>query len=139
LVVEEAVDASDDEFGHDDDVDRRIGLLALDVTFSAGIHAALVPEHLEVMPPLGYAFVAAAVLGAGLPVALTSRPTDRRLHTIASASASSARRRLRDRHPRRAISPGCATNAGLCPDRPYRATCDRLDERFTGSALLVPS
>ena len=35
---------------------KRTGLLALAVTFSAGIHAALVPEHLKEMPPLGCAF-----------------------------------------------------------------------------------
>ena len=45
---------------------KRLGLLALAVTFSAGIHAALVPEHLKEMPPLGYAFIAAAVTGAAL-------------------------------------------------------------------------
>jgi len=31
---------------------KHTGLLALAVTFSAGIHAALVPEHLKEMPPL---------------------------------------------------------------------------------------
>jgi hypothetical protein len=29
---------------------KRTGLLALAVTFSAGIHAALVPEHMKEMP-----------------------------------------------------------------------------------------
>ena len=52
------------------------GLLALLVTFSAGIHAALVPEHLKEMPPLGYAFIAAAAIGCVLACALVSRPED---------------------------------------------------------------
>jgi transposase len=42
---------------------RRVNLLALAVTFSAGIHAALVPEHLEEMPRLGELFIAAAAIG----------------------------------------------------------------------------
>ena len=62
---------------------KRTGLLALAVTFSAGIHAALVPEHLKEMPPLGYAFIAAAIVGAALAWALVSRPTDRRLPLLA--------------------------------------------------------
>jgi hypothetical protein len=57
----------------------RTGLLALAVTFSAGIHAALVPEHLNEMPPLGYAFIAAALIGGLIACALVSRPDDRRL------------------------------------------------------------
>ena len=62
---------------------RRTGLLALAVTFSAGIHAALVPEHLKEMPPLGYSFIGAAVIGAALAWALVSRPNDRRIPLLA--------------------------------------------------------
>jgi hypothetical protein len=62
---------------------RRTGLLALAVTFSAGIHAALVPEHLKEMPPLGYSFVGAAIIGAVLAWALVSRPDDRRIPLLA--------------------------------------------------------
>ena len=62
---------------------RRTGLLALAVTFSAGIHAALVPEHLKEMPPLGYSFIGAAVIGAALAWALVSRPRDRRMPVLA--------------------------------------------------------
>jgi drug/metabolite transporter (DMT)-like permease len=61
----------------------RVGLLALAVTFSAGIHAALVPEHLEEMPRLGYAFAAAAAVGAVLAVALVARSGDRRIPAVA--------------------------------------------------------
>jgi hypothetical protein len=63
---------------------RRTGLLALAVTFSAGIHAALVPEHLEELPPLGYAFIVAAVIGGVLAWALVSRPHGRRLPPLAA-------------------------------------------------------
>ena len=62
---------------------RRTGLLALVVTFSAGIHAALVPEHLKEMPPLGYSFIGAAVIGAVLAWALVSRPNDRGIPLLA--------------------------------------------------------
>src|SRR5262249_23079278 len=62
---------------------RRAGLLALCVTFSAGIHAGLAPEHLTEMPPLGYAFIAAAVMGSVLAWALLSRPDDRRIPFLA--------------------------------------------------------
>ena len=62
---------------------RRTGLLALAVTFSAGIHAALVPEHLKEMPPLGYSFIGAAAIGAALAWALVSRPDDRRIPVLA--------------------------------------------------------
>jgi hypothetical protein len=62
---------------------KRTGLLALAVTFSAGIHAALVPEHLKEMPPLGYSFIVAAVIGAGIAWALVTRPNDRRLPALA--------------------------------------------------------
>src|SRR5262249_55447200 len=61
----------------------RPGLLALAVTFSAGIHAALGPEHLQEMPALRYAFIAAAAIGAVLAAALVSRPDDRRLSILA--------------------------------------------------------
>jgi hypothetical protein len=59
------------------------GLLALFVTFSAGIHAALAPEHLKEMPPLGYAFIAAAALGGVLACALVLRPNDPRVPLLA--------------------------------------------------------
>ena len=62
---------------------RRAGLLALCVTFSAGIHAGLAPEHLKEMPPLGYAFIVAAVIGGVLAWALLSRPDDPRLRLLA--------------------------------------------------------
>jgi hypothetical protein len=61
----------------------RTGLLALAVAFSAGIHAALVPEHLQEMRPLGYSFIAAAAIGAAIAVALVSRPGSRRLAAVA--------------------------------------------------------
>src|SRR6516164_7898044 len=61
----------------------RAGLLALFVTFSAGIHAALAPEHLKEMPPLGYAFIAAAAIGCVLACALISRPDDPRIPLLA--------------------------------------------------------
>ena len=64
-------------------ISRRTGLLALAVTFSAGIHAALVPEHLEEMPRLGYAFVAASAVGVVLACALVSRPGDPRISLLA--------------------------------------------------------
>ena len=63
---------------------KRTGLLALAVTFSAGIHAALVPEHLKEMPALGYSFIAAAVAGGVLAWALVSRPKDRRIPLLAA-------------------------------------------------------
>ena len=62
----------------------RTGFLALAVTFSAGIHAALAPEHLEEIPPLGYAFIVAAVIGGALAGGLVFRPDDRRLPLLAA-------------------------------------------------------
>jgi hypothetical protein len=62
----------------------RAALLALSVTFSAGIHAALVPEHLKEMPPLGWSFIVAAALGALLACALVISPDDRRLAKLAA-------------------------------------------------------
>src|ERR1700729_3131126 len=63
---------------------RRAGLLALAVMFSAGIHAALVPEHLREMPPLGWSFIAAAALGVALACALIVRPEDRLFARLAA-------------------------------------------------------
>src|SRR5712691_6298098 len=65
---------------------KRTGLLAVAVALSAGIHAALVPEHLQEMPPLSYAFIAAAVIGSVLACGLVSRPRDRRLPLLAAVS-----------------------------------------------------
>jgi hypothetical protein len=61
----------------------RTGLLALAVAFSAGIHAALVPEHLKEMPPLGYAFIGAAAVGAVIAIALIMRTSERRMPLLA--------------------------------------------------------
>jgi hypothetical protein len=62
---------------------RRAALVALCVTFSAGIHAGLAPEHLKEMPRLGYAFIAAAAIGCVLAWALVSFPDDRRISLLA--------------------------------------------------------
>jgi hypothetical protein len=62
----------------------RAGLLALAVMFSAGIHAALVPEHLKEMPALGWSFIGAAALGVALAVALVARPEDHLLARLAA-------------------------------------------------------
>jgi hypothetical protein len=59
------------------------GLLALAVTFSAGIHAALVPEHLDEVPLLGDAFIVAALVGAAIAAALVVRPDNRRIPVLA--------------------------------------------------------
>jgi hypothetical protein len=61
----------------------RGGLLALTVAFSAGIHAALVPEHLREMPPLGYLFIVAAAVGAAIAIALVTCPSARVLRFAA--------------------------------------------------------
>jgi hypothetical protein len=61
----------------------RTGFLMLAVTFSAGIHAALVPEHLQELPALGYAFIVAAIVGGLLACSLVVRPHDRRLWLLA--------------------------------------------------------
>jgi hypothetical protein len=63
---------------------RRAGLLALAVMFSAGIHAALVPEHLKEMPPLGWSFIVAAALGVGLACALAAKPEDQLFARLAA-------------------------------------------------------
>jgi hypothetical protein len=64
--------------------DRHAGLLALAVMFSAGIHAALAPEHLREMPPLGWSFIAAAALGVALACALVADPENRLFATLAA-------------------------------------------------------
>ena len=56
---------------------RRTNLLALAVAFSAGIHAALVPEHLEEMPRLGELFVAAAAIGGVMTPLMKKEGYDR--------------------------------------------------------------
>ena len=61
----------------------RTGLLALTVAVSAGIHAGLSPEHLKEMPRLGDSFIAAALLGTMIAVALIARPDDRRIAALA--------------------------------------------------------
>jgi hypothetical protein len=53
------------------------------LTFSAGMHAALVPEHLREMPALGWSFVAAALIGAVIAYAMIAKPDDGRWLTIA--------------------------------------------------------
>ena len=63
---------------------RRAGLLALAVMFSAGIHAALVPEHLQEMPPLGWSFIGAAALGVALAGALVAYPEDQLFARLAA-------------------------------------------------------
>jgi hypothetical protein len=67
----------------------RGALLALTVAFSAGIHAALVPEHLREMPPLGYLFILAAAVGAAIALALVARPNDVRIPRLAVVFLSS--------------------------------------------------
>ena len=63
---------------------RRAGLLALAIMFSAGIHAALVPEHLQEMPPLGWSFIGAAALGVALAWALVAYPEDQLFARLAA-------------------------------------------------------
>ena len=63
---------------------HRAGLLALAVMFSAGIHAALVPEHLKEMPRLGWSFIAAAALGVALAWALVAKPEDQLFARLAA-------------------------------------------------------
>jgi hypothetical protein len=53
----------------------RTDLIILTCAISAGIHAALVPDHFEEGAGAGLGFVAATVLLAVLAVVLTFRPT----------------------------------------------------------------
>lgn len=51
---------------------------------SAGAHAGLVPAHLQEEPRLGVAFVAAVLLLLSAVVAVSLRPTDRRVLAVAA-------------------------------------------------------
>ena len=64
----------------------RHELLIVACAVSAGVHAALVPEHLEESTAAGGGFVAATVLLAALAVALTFRPDDRLVAIAAAAT-----------------------------------------------------
>ena len=54
----------------------RTDAVILACAISAGIHAALAPQHFRETIGAGAGFVASAVLLAGLAVVLTRRPTD---------------------------------------------------------------
>jgi CHASE2 domain-containing sensor protein len=56
----------------------RSQVVILASAISAGVHAALAPEHFEEGAGAGLGFVAATVLLAGLALWLTLRPNDRR-------------------------------------------------------------
>lgn len=62
----------------------RHDLLIVSCAVSAGIHAALVPEHLRESAATGGGFIASAVLLLALAVALTRRPRSR---AVAGAAA----------------------------------------------------
>src|SRR5262245_226910 len=64
-------------------IPTRHDLLVVACATSAGVHAALVPEHLQESAATGAGVIASAVLLAALVVALTIRPGDRRV--VASA------------------------------------------------------
>ena len=63
--------------------DRRTDAVILACAISAGIHAALAPEHFRETTAAGVAFAASAVLLAGLAAVLTSRPSDAALTATA--------------------------------------------------------
>src|SRR5215203_819467 len=67
---------------------RLVDLAILSCAVSAGIHAALVPEHFEEGIGPGTGFVFSAVLLAALAIGLTRRPS--RLALAASAAAFAA-------------------------------------------------
>ena len=64
----------------------RHELLIVACAVSAGVHAALVPEHLNESAAAGGGFVAATVLLAALAVASTFRPGDRLVAIAAVAT-----------------------------------------------------
>src|SRR5436190_10754040 len=61
-------------------------LLIVMCSVSAGVHAALVPEHLAESAAAGGGFIAATVLLAGLIVALARRPDSRLVVGAAAAT-----------------------------------------------------
>lgn len=65
----------------------RVELVILACAVSAGIHAALVPEHLEEGTGAGIGFLAAALLLGALAVTLTRRPSRRNLIATAAVFA----------------------------------------------------
>lgn len=60
-------------------------VVALVCAAGAGAHAGLVPAHLQEEPRLGVAFLVAALLLVGALIAVSLRPTDRRV--LAGAAA----------------------------------------------------
>ena len=52
----------------------KVDLLIVTCAVSAGIHAALIPEHLEESTAAGGGFIAATVLLGALTITLTRRP-----------------------------------------------------------------
>jgi hypothetical protein len=56
----------------------RLDALVVTCAISAGIHAALAPDHFREATAAGVGFVVATVLLAALAVHLTLRPTDQR-------------------------------------------------------------
>ena len=62
----------------------RLDALIVTCAISAGIHAALAPDHFHEATGAGAGFVLATVLLAALAVQLTFRPEDRRALTAAA-------------------------------------------------------
>lgn len=65
----------------------RVDLVIVACAVSAGVHAALVPEHFEEATAAGVGFVVATVLLGALAVALTRDPSHRSLLTAAAVFA----------------------------------------------------
>jgi drug/metabolite transporter (DMT)-like permease len=65
----------------------RTDLVILTCAISAGIHAALVPDHFEEGTGAGLGFVVATVLLAVLAVVVTRKPTQPALHATATVFA----------------------------------------------------
>jgi hypothetical protein len=62
----------------------RLDALILTCAISAGIHAALAPDHFREATAAGAGFVAATVLLAAIAAVLTLRPDDRRVPAVAA-------------------------------------------------------